>query len=150
MADKEKINDNVQNDDMEAKMQALFEQAYKKAEKMAEDIINKAQKKAEQIISNAEKIAASVSVPVTASAPAKKRKPESEPKVRIRLPINPEKGDRIVSVNGKTWIIQRGVEVEVPKYVAEVIENSDRQDELAYIYQEQLSSDFDKKLNQLK
>ena len=30
----------------------------------------------------------------------------------------------IVSVNGRSWKIMKGVEVEVPAYVAEVLENS--------------------------
>ena len=34
----------------------------------------------------------------------------------------------IVAVNGKVWQIQRGVKVKVPKYVAEVLENSEMQD----------------------
>lgn len=41
------------------------------------------------------------------------------------------KDDLFVSVNGRTFQIQRGVEVEVPACVAEVIRNSDRQKQLA-------------------
>lgn len=41
-------------------------------------------------------------------------------------------GDVFVGVNGKTWQIQRGVEVEVPDYVAEVLKNSMKQDNLAF------------------
>ena len=40
--------------------------------------------------------------------------------------------DVFVGVNGKTWQIQRGVEVEVPDYVAEVLKNSMKQDNLAF------------------
>lgn len=36
--------------------------------------------------------------------------------------------DVTVGVNGKIFRIQRGVEVKVPRYVAEVLEQSDRQD----------------------
>lgn len=39
------------------------------------------------------------------------------------------KDDLTVVVNGKAFKIQRGVEVSVPKYVAEVIEHSAAQDE---------------------
>jgi len=39
------------------------------------------------------------------------------------------KGDLFVSVNGVNYKIRRGVEVEVPPEVAEVLENSRRQDE---------------------
>jgi len=45
-----------------------------------------------------------------------------------------------VGVNGKTWQIQRGVEVEVPDYVAEVLKNSMKQDNLAF----ELMSDLQK------
>lgn len=41
-------------------------------------------------------------------------------------------GDVFVGVNGKTWQIQRGVEVEVPDYVAEVLRNSMKQDNMAF------------------
>ena len=37
---------------------------------------------------------------------------------------------RFVSVNGEAYLIQRGVDVEVPPEVAEVLEHSQRQDEL--------------------
>lgn len=36
--------------------------------------------------------------------------------------------DLPVSINGKTWLIQRGVNVKVPRFVAEVINNSMLQD----------------------
>lgn len=49
-------------------------------------------------------------------------------------------GDVFVGVNGKTWQIQRGVEVEVPDYVAEVLKNSMKQDNLAF----ELMSDLQK------
>jgi hypothetical protein len=41
------------------------------------------------------------------------------------------KGDVFVSVNGRNYQIQRGVEVEVPAEVAEVLEHSQHQDDLA-------------------
>jgi len=34
------------------------------------------------------------------------------------------KDDAVVIVNGKTWLIERGVPVQVPKYVALAIGNS--------------------------
>lgn len=39
-------------------------------------------------------------------------------------------GDVFVGINGKTWMIQRGVDVEVPESVAEVLEHSQMQDSL--------------------
>ena len=50
----------------------------------------------------------------------------AEKNVRIRLfkDNSRYKGDLFVSVNGVNYKIRRGVEVEVPAYVAEVLENS--------------------------
>ena len=50
--------------------------------------------------------------------------------VRIRLfkDNSRYKGDLFVSVNGVSYKIRRGVEVEVPPEVAEVLEHSARQD----------------------
>ena len=57
---------------------------------------------------------------------------QSEEKVLIRLfkDNSRYKGDLFVSVNGVNYKIRRGVEVEVPPAVAEVLEHSQRQDEL--------------------
>ena len=41
----------------------------------------------------------------------------------------PVQGDLFVSVNGVNYKIRRGVEVEVPPEVAEVLEHSQQQDE---------------------
>ena len=50
----------------------------------------------------------------------------AEKNVRIRLfkDNSRYKGDLFVSVNGVNYKIRRGVEVEVPAYVAEVLENA--------------------------
>lgn len=40
-------------------------------------------------------------------------------------------GDVFVAVNGESYLIQRGVTVEVPEYIAEVLETSQREDENA-------------------
>lgn len=46
----------------------------------------------------------------------------TEKKVKIKLPLTKrEKDDKYVAVNGKTFLIKRGEEVEVPDYVAEVL-----------------------------
>lgn len=47
--------------------------------------------------------------------------------IKIRLPLTrTEKDDVLVGVNGRTWLIQRGVDVEVPKCVAEVLRHRER------------------------
>lgn len=58
----------------------------------------------------------------------------AEKTVKIMLPISrTEKDDVPVGVNGRTWLIKRGVEVEVPECVAEVLKHRD----------EMLSASFD-------
>lgn len=47
--------------------------------------------------------------------------------VSIRLPLTKEnQADMFVRVNQRTWLIKRGVTVQVPRCVAMVIENSER------------------------
>lgn len=50
-------------------------------------------------------------------------------KIRLFKDNGRYKGDLFVSVNGVSYKIRRGVEVEVPPEVAEVLEHSQRQDE---------------------
>lgn len=50
----------------------------------------------------------------------------SESTVTIKIPILPnESGDVFVSVNDRTYLIKRGVEVSVPWNVAEIIRQSE-------------------------
>ena len=52
----------------------------------------------------------------------KKNAPYGEKKIKIRLPKERrDQEDVFVSVNERTWLIRRGVEVEVPLCVAEVL-----------------------------
>lgn len=53
-----------------------------------------------------------------------KKSVTGEKTVRIKLPKERrEQEDVFVGVNERTWLIKRGVEVEVPECVAEVLEN---------------------------
>jgi hypothetical protein len=46
--------------------------------------------------------------------------------VKIKLPLTKtEKDDKYCAVNGKTYLIKRGVTVEVPDYVAEVLQHEE-------------------------
>ena len=56
----------------------------------------------------------------------------AEEKVRVKLVTDKGryKSDLFVSVNGVNYMIRRGVEVEVPRAVAEVLEHSQHQDDL--------------------
>ena len=49
--------------------------------------------------------------------------------------------DVFVGVNGKTYQIKRGVDVEVPESVAEVLKNSERQDVEAIRIMDELQKD---------
>ena len=46
----------------------------------------------------------------------------------------------IVSVNGNSWKIMRGVEVTVPRYVAEVLENGEMMAETARSYVDRMAN----------
>jgi hypothetical protein len=50
----------------------------------------------------------------------------AEKMVKIKLPLSrTEKDDVPVGVNDRTWHIKRGVEVEVPECVAEVLQHQE-------------------------
>ena len=53
-----------------------------------------------------------------------------EKMVKIRIPkLKANQEDVFVSVNERTWLVKRGVEVEVPECVAEVIRHSEEMHE---------------------
>lgn len=64
-----------------------------------------------------------------------------EEMVRIRLPrpLKDEENFQIVTINDRSWKIKKGEWVEVPKYVAEVIENSERMREINEAYIESVT-----------
>lgn len=58
--------------------------------------------------------------------------------VRVKIPLtrgDEEKEDVYVAVNGKTFQIKRGVYVDVPKSVAEVLEHSEEMQAVAIAYE---------------
>lgn len=56
----------------------------------------------------------------------KKTETPKEKLVKIRIPrTRADEGDVRVWVNERTWLIKRGVEVEVPECVAEVLRHSE-------------------------
>lgn len=74
--------------------------------------------------------------PLTQAAPKK---------VKIRLPLTrAEKDDVFVALNGKTYLIKRGVDVEVPAGVAEILATSEKMVNLALEYEAQASAPLDK------
>lgn len=57
--------------------------------------------------------------------------------VKIRLPLTrTEKNDEYVAVNGKSYLIKRGETVEVPDYVAEVLQHSEEMLSVSMAYEE--------------
>ncbi len=65
------------------------------------------------------------------TTPTDETAPAGPKMVKIRLFKDGEKykNDVFVAVNGKRFLIKRGVDVEVPDYVAEVLEQSRKQDQ---------------------
>lgn len=59
------------------------------------------------------------------------------------------KDDLTVTVNGVTYQIQRGKTVEVPRYIADVIAQSERQDTQTANMLEKLVDDFNEKTKKL-
>lgn len=49
-----------------------------------------------------------------------------EKQVKIRLPLTrSQREDVFVGINGRTWLIRRGEEVDVPECVAKVLERKE-------------------------
>ena len=67
----------------------------------------------------------------------------TEPKektVRVKIDKTKENhADVFVSVNDRTWLIQRGVYVDVPECVAEVLEHQAKMLDYAMAYEEEAS-----------
>ena len=61
-------------------------------------------------------------------------------KIKISLERGKSNSDVFVSVNDRTWQIKRGVEVEVPECVAEVLLHEEEQMLKAMEYQEAMAS----------
>lgn len=71
-----------------------------------------------------------------------KRKAAKDPfaeTVKIKLPLIRGQGDVHVGVNGRFWQIQRGVSVDVPKPVYEVLQHQEEMELLAQEYEEKLA-----------
>lgn len=63
----------------------------------------------------------------------------AEKTVKIRIPrTRKDEEDVPVWVNDRSWMIQRGVEVEVPECVAEVLRHSEEMIEQAMLYEESI------------
>lgn len=69
----------------------------------------------------------------------------SKPKmVKIKLPLTrTEKDDVYVAINGKSFLIKRGVTVEVPASVAEVLQHKEEMLAQAMEFEAQASANAD-------
>ena len=77
---------------------------------------------------------------------AMKKLLDKEPKKKVRLPLLKDKNALNyvpVCINGYIYQVKRGVEVEVPDYVAEVLKNSMKQDQYALGVMEELQKGAD-------
>ena len=62
-------------------------------------------------------------------------------KVKIKLPLTrTEKDDVWVSLNGKSYLIKRGVEVEVPYGVAKILERKEQMLSVAMAFEAQAAA----------
>ena len=70
-------------------------------------------------------------------AEVNKTEAPKEKMVKIRIPRSKaNQEDVFVSVNMRTWLIKRGVEVEVPECVAEVLRHSEEMLENIMLFDE--------------
>jgi len=97
--------------------------------------------KKEPVMQTAEEMAAAIEAEAMQSAKPEKR--------MVKLKLFKDNGrykDPVyAAVNGESYLVPRGVEVEVPEYIAEVIENSIKQDEATVNQMEVLEDKFNEK-----
>ena len=107
----------------------------------AQDIVEKARAEAAAILEAARKSAAAMAPETKEVSP----NPPAEKTVRIKLPKDNYRyrDDVFVGVNGKGWLIKRGIPVEVPEIVAEVLEQSALQDESTAMLIERESTKYE-------
>lgn len=75
-------------------------------------------------------------------AETKKTEYPKEKMVKIRIPrTKADQEDVFVSVNLRTWLIKRGVEVEVPECVAEVLQHQEEMLEEIMLFEEKVQRD---------
>ena len=60
------------------------------------------------------------------------------------------KDDVVVALNGKVYVIKRGVRVKVPRAVKEILDHSREQDQQTALMTEEMESDFQQKAEKYK
>jgi len=95
----------------------------------AEKILAAAKAEAAEIVAKAKAEAeAAVEAAKETAQPAATAKAEDLVPIRLFKDNERYKDDVFVAVNGKSWQIKRGETVEVPRYIADVLEQSMKQD----------------------
>ena len=65
--------------------------------------------------------------------------------VKIKIPLTKtERDDVYAGLNGKTYLIKRGVEVEVPKGVAEILAHKEKMLETSMEFEAELAANANK------
>lgn len=91
---------------------------------------------------NAAENAEKIPEPVARQAPEAAAPGKKMVKVKLFKDNHDYKDDVFVAVNGERYLIQRGVEVEVPDYIAEVLEHSAQQDARTAELIEKIEADY--------
>lgn len=91
---------------------------------------------------NAAENAEKIPEPVAGQAPEAAAPGKKMVKVKLFKDNHDYKDDVFVAVNGERYLIQRGVEVEVPDYIAEVLEHSAQQDARTAELIEKIEADY--------
>lgn len=120
--------------------QAILDAAKAEAEQIKQEAQEKAEADAKAAFDTAKaEIAAKAgTAPVTAESPKEEMVP-----IRLFKDNDKYKSDVFVAVNGRTYQIKRGETVLVPKCVAEVLEQSQNQDEATARMIDQESSRYE-------
>ena len=140
MADKEKKtpeSSEMSLAEVQAAIAEMLQQAREEAQKQADAIIAEAKALAEN-----EKNAKSAA---EAKALAEdKARGEELVEIKLFKDNSKYKEPVFVGVNGETWAIERGVRVPVPRKVAEVLDNSDKQDYETSVLIENKQKEYEK------
>ena len=91
---------------------------------------------------NAAETAEKIPEPVAGQAPEAAAPGKKMVKVKLFKDNHDYREDVYVAVNGERYLIQRGVEVEVPDYIAEVLEHSAQQDARTAELIEKIEADY--------
>ena len=132
-------------EDMQARFEAMLEAAKAEARKEAAAIIDEAKAAAAQIVDDARQSMNTGDTEADAEAKAAEKAYLNEPvKIKLFKDTGKYKDDVFVSCNGEAYAIKRGIEVEVPRKIAMILEQSYNQDIETSEMMEMKSAEFAK------